>query len=111
MSHLMKVKTKYYQLLKSGKKTIELRLWDEKRRQIKVGDEIIFADSACPTDYFNAVVLALHRAENFDALCRIISPQQAGFSSEKELTETMAEFYSSETQKTLGVVGIEIFSK
>ena len=39
-----KVQTKYYNLLKSGIKTIELRLWDEKRQLLKMGDEITFSD-------------------------------------------------------------------
>ena len=46
--HTMKVQTKYYNLLKAGIKTVELRLWDEKRQLIKVGDEIIFSDLSNP---------------------------------------------------------------
>ena len=40
--HKLNVKEKYYNMLKSGTKTIELRLFDEKRRKIKVGDTIEF---------------------------------------------------------------------
>ena len=32
----------FFNLVKSGEKTIELRAWDEKRRQIVPGDEIVF---------------------------------------------------------------------
>lgn len=52
----MNVKTKYYNLLKSGSKTIELRLFDEKRKKIKVGDNIIFANASNSNDTFTAVV-------------------------------------------------------
>ena len=106
--HTMKVQTKYYQLLKSGIKTIELRLWDEKRQQIKVGDQIIFSDLSNSNDTFVAQVVALHRANSFDKLCKIIQPDQAGFSTKEELIDCLQEFYTPENQQKYGVVGIEI---
>ena len=106
--HTMNVKTKYYNLLKSGKKIIELRLFDEKRQKIKIGDEILFSDSSNQDDSFKATVLKLHRAENFNALCQIIKPEQAGFSSKEDLISVLEEFYSPVAQKKFGVVGIEI---
>ena len=62
--HTMKVQTKYYNLLKTGIKTIELRLWDEKRKLIKVGDKITFSDLSDPNDTFVAQVLALHCSDS-----------------------------------------------
>jgi len=106
--HTMKVKTKYYNLLKSGEKTIELRLFDEKRQKIKVGDEIVFSDLSDPDDSFVAIVLKLHRAKSFEALCQIIAPRQAGFSSKEELVTVLEEFYAPSDQEKFGVVGIEI---
>ena len=106
--HTMKVQTKYYNLLKSGAKTVELRLWDEKRQLIKVGDQITFSDLSNPADTFMAEVLALHRAGSFDALCDIIFPAQAGFGTKNELIDCLQEFYTPEAQAQYGVVGIEI---
>ena len=40
----MSVQSKFYRLLKEGIKTVEIRLFDEKRRLIKVGDMICFCD-------------------------------------------------------------------
>ena len=34
-----------FQQIKRGEKTIELRLYDEKRQKIKVGDDIIFTNT------------------------------------------------------------------
>jgi len=104
----MKVQTKYYNLLKEGIKTIELRLWDEKRQQIQVGDTITFSDLSAPDDTFVAEVIALHRAPDFDKLCDTISPKQAGFTTNEELMDCLQEFYSPENQQKYGVVGIEI---
>lgn len=106
--HIMNVQTKYYNLLKAGRKTVELRLFDEKRQKIKIGDEILFSDSSNSNDNFKAVVLKLHQAETFDALCQIISPQQAGFSTKEDLTSALEEFYTPSAQKQFGVIGIEI---
>lgn len=106
--HTMKVQTKYYNLLKSGVKTVELRLWDEKRQLIKVGDEITFSDLSNPADTFAAQVLSLHRAGSFDELCNIVSPAQAGFTAKEELINCLQEFYTPDAQQEYGVVGIEI---
>ena len=40
MRHTMKLKEDPFERMKNGTKTIEFRLYDEKRRKIKVGDEI-----------------------------------------------------------------------
>lgn len=42
MKHNMTLKQPYFDLIKAGKKTIELRLYDNKRRQTQVGDTITF---------------------------------------------------------------------
>ena len=106
--HTMNVQAKYYNLLKSGIKTVELRLFDEKRQKIKVGDEIVFSNLSDPNDHFKALVLGLHRADSFNDLCHIISPAQAGFSTRDELVAVMSKFYTLSAQKEWGVVGIEI---
>ena len=42
MKHIMNLNDTPYNMIKSGRKTIELRLYDEKRRMISIGDEIEF---------------------------------------------------------------------
>ena len=106
--HKMKVQTKYYNLLKSGKKVVELRLFDEKRQQIKIGDEIVFSNLSDTNDSFVARVINLYRAESFDKLCQIITPAQAGFTSKEELITVLQEFYTPDSQQKYGVLGIEI---
>ena len=106
--HTMKVQTKYYHLLKNGIKTIELRLWDKKRQLIQMGDSITFSDLSDPNDTFQAQVIALHRAPDFDKLSNIIQPQHAGFATQKELVQCLQEFYTPEAREKYGVVGIEV---
>jgi ASC-1-like (ASCH) protein len=104
----LKVKQKYYEMLKSTKKTIELRLYDEKRRQIKLGDVIEFRCVEDEDDKFLAEVVKLHFAEDFAHLCQKIECQKAGFTSDEALINALEEFYAKERQKEFGVVGIEI---
>ena len=106
--HALKVKTKYYRLLKSGQKKIELRLYDEKRQKIRIGDTVLFSDVSQPTDQFQAVVSNLYRSKTFEDLCQLINPIQAGFSSQTELMTALEEFYSLDDQKKFGVIGIEV---
>ncbi|MFI3242273.1 MAG: ASCH domain-containing protein [Alphaproteobacteria bacterium] len=104
----MKVDEKYFNLLKGGKKTIELRLFDEKRALIKVGDVLEFSNISDEKDCFKAVVVKLHKAESFAHLCNIIDISKAGFDTKEELLKVLEEFYPLEKQKKYGVVGIEI---
>ena len=43
MLHKMKLNESPFERMKNGTKTIEFRLYDEKRKQIKVGDQIEFS--------------------------------------------------------------------
>ena len=106
--HKLNVKEKYYNMLKSGSKTIELRLFDDKRKMIKVGDYIEFSNNSDADDKFVARVVKLYRAGNFSELCKNIDCRNAGFATEKELIKVLGEFYSAERQTQSGVVGIEI---
>ena len=42
MLHQMKLKRSPFEKIKDGSKTIELRLYDEKRQKVKIGDFIEF---------------------------------------------------------------------
>ncbi len=106
--HKMKVNEKYYNLLKSGKKDIELRLYDEKRRQIQIGDLLEFSNVSDSGDTFCARVVNLYRAPDFAALSHRIDCHRAGMESVEELINVLAEFYPEERQKEFGVVGIEV---
>ena len=43
--HYMNLQPRYFNYIKSGTKRIELRLNDEKRRQLQLGDTIVFTSS------------------------------------------------------------------
>lgn len=57
-----------YEKIKSGEKTVEIRLYDEKRKLLKVGDRIIFYKGEARDSGFSAKVTGLYRFESFEEL-------------------------------------------
>ena len=56
MNHKMKLQPKYYDFILNGTKRIEIRLNDEKRRMIKVGDTITFYKEPLLNKSFNVKI-------------------------------------------------------
>lgn len=56
----MKLNSEPFDMIKQGQKTIELRLKDEKRRQVQVGDQIILERLNDLTQTIQVDVIALH---------------------------------------------------
>ena len=95
-------------MLKDGSKTIELRLFDDKRKQIKTNDIIEFCNSSDKNDHFQAKVINQHIANNFEELCKKINPNAAGFKSNDSLLAVLETFYPADKQSNTGVICIEI---
>lgn len=67
MEHIMNLQPAPMEMIRSGRKTIELRLYDEKRRSISVGDSICFL-GAQEQDTLRVRVKALHVFDTFAQL-------------------------------------------
>lgn len=99
-----------YAMIASGQKTIELRLLDEKRQQIKEGDIIVFTQSFS-NESLTAKVVKLHKFATFEELYKSLPLLKCGYTEEnidKANYNDMNLYYSYEKQKQYGVVGIEI---
>lgn len=110
-SHEMKLHSSPFEMIKSGKKTIELRLYDEKRQQIKEGDIITFTNTSTG-ETMRATVKKLHRFDTFNELYQALPLLLCGYTTEdvdKAHPSDMEQYYSVEEQKKYGVVGIELF--
>ncbi len=108
--HKMKLNPEPFELIKSGIKTIELRLYDEKRRRIIVGDEICFTNTETGETLMRTVI-KLHRFDSFDALYKSLPLLKCGYTSKNIKAATpadMEKYYSAEEQKKYGVLGIEL---
>ena len=66
MAHEMKLQPEYYDFILTGTKRIEIRLFDEKRQQIKIGDTIKFLKEPDLNESFNAKVTGLLRYNSFE---------------------------------------------
>jgi len=111
-THEMKLHVSPFEKIKSGEKTIELRLFDEKRQQIKVGDRIVFTNTATG-ETMDATVAKLHCFESFEALYKALPLLKCGYTAEDIDTahpSDMEQYYSAQEQKQYGVVGIELLS-
>ena len=111
MRHVMNLHPQPFSMIASGEKTIELRLLDEKRQLISVGDTIVFKNSQNPEMTLSCIVRALHVFSSFEELYKALPLDKCGYTQE-ELSSAKAEdmdvYYPPEKQEKWGVVGIEI---
>lgn len=106
----MKLHPTPFEMIKSGEKTIELRLYDEKRQQVKTGDNIIFTNTATG-EILNTTILKLHQFDTFDELYNSLPLLKCGYTTEnveKANPADMEQYYSKEEQEKYGIVGIEL---
>ncbi len=110
MKYEMTLQPKYYNFILNGTKRIEIRLFDEKRQQIKIGDTIKFLKEPNLNESFNAKVTDLLRYNTFEDMFRDfdISVLSDKSMTKEELINTLEQFYTKEKQKQYGVLGIRI---
>jgi ASC-1-like (ASCH) protein len=101
--HKMTLKQPYFDLICAGQKTIELRMYDEKRKEIQIGDQIEFTnqDKKCLVN-----VKGFVRAQTFKDLFQFVDVQKTGLETVEKAINIMQEFYDLDYQKKIGVVGI-----
>ncbi len=101
----MKLQIGPFELIQHGSKTVELRLFDEKRQVIKVGDEIEFSQIDDPKQKLLVHVTELLQYDSFKDLFDNVPPEETG-SDSREDWKFMRRYYSEEDEKKFGVVGI-----
>ena len=107
----MHLNPKPFRQIARGEKTIELRLYDEKRSDLRPGDRIVFINTEAPEKTVVTAVKALHIYENFSALYAALPLPACGYSEEEAVLADPADmevYYSKELQQEYGVVGIEL---
>lgn len=97
--------------IKNGNKTIEIRLYDEKRRGVKVGDIIVFSRLPDKNEKIEVEVIGLSIFKSFHDLFSNFAKSK--FGHDKTLTiedqiQLQREHYTAEEEKQNGVVGIHI---
>jgi len=108
MKHEMKLNNEPFNLIKNGSKTIEMRLYDEKRRKIKVDDFIEFTNRL-NDEKILVKVIKLYIFEDFSKLYERFDKISLGYKEDEiESPSDMSKYYSEEEIKKYGVIGIEI---
>ena len=98
-------------MIREGTKTIELRLLDEKRKDISVGDTIVFNNTEDENDSLFAMVEDLFVFDSFEELYANLPLLECGYTEEdidSASPEDMEAYYSKEKQAQYGVVGIKV---
>ena len=111
MLHKMILNKAPFDKINKGIKTIELRLYDEKRRLMSEGDIIEFTNVQNPNEVLKCEIVKLHIFDSFEALYSNLPLLKCGYTKSDIDTASpkdMSEYYSNEKEELYGVVGIEI---
>ncbi|MBR6034322.1 MAG: ASCH domain-containing protein [Clostridia bacterium] len=108
MEHILKLKSTYFDFIDKGTKRIELRLYDEKRQKINIGDTIIFKKEPNLDATMQVKVIGLLRYNSFEELINDFNIEVLADKSmtKDELINVLREFYSKDEEKKYGVIGI-----
>lgn len=108
MKHEMKLNNEPFECIKNGTKTIELRLNDEKRKLLTVGDYIEFTNRVT-NEKLLVKVIDLFKYNSFEELYKHFNKIEMGYSINEEANpKDMENYYSKEEQEKYGVLGIKI---
>ena len=112
MIHYMNLVPSAFKKIKDGSKTIELRLNDEKRQQINVGDTIVFRCTSIK-GIIGAQVVKLHKFSDFEELYNALPLEKCGYTVAELDTAhytDMEQYYTKEQIEKYGALGIELFN-
>ena len=108
VEHQMNLNDKAFSNIKDGTKILEVRLYDEKRQKLEIGDKITFFNNG---QGVAVMVFGLSRFASFSDLFNTLGGLTAGW-SEKDtpdfMVNGMRKFFSEEEERKYGVLGIHI---
>ncbi len=111
--HMMKLDPTPFAAIKNGEKTVEMRLYDERRANIKVGDEICFTNRESGEE-LNVRVTLCRVFASFDELYCAFPKESIGYRpGETASARDMEKYYSPEDIKKYGAfaIGIELIDR
>lgn len=111
MLHKMKLQPNPFYQIKSGRKTIEIRLNDEKRKLVSIGDEIEFSNIDDQEHKILTKVTGLTTAKTLKDLFDKIGTYDAGWEHTEgsaQAAQDMHKYYSEEKELQYGALGIHV---
>ena len=108
MQHTMNLHNAPFLSIKSGTKTVEMRLFDERRKNIKAGDTILFTNNTTG-EQLTVQVTNTEVFATFDELYRNYDKVSIGYAPDEVASPAdMYLYYTREQIATYGVVAIGI---
>ncbi|OGC67493.1 hypothetical protein A2450_03340 [candidate division WWE3 bacterium RIFOXYC2_FULL_40_11] len=105
----MHLSRKAFEQVIAKAKTVEIRVNDQKRRLLRVGDIITFVNCSNQADTISVVVTKLAVMDLFVDLFREVLPSLAGWpagTSPRDAAIAMQYYYTLEEEREFGVVAI-----
>lgn len=108
----MKLLSCFFEELKIGRKNIEIRCNDSKRKRLIVGDIILFSDLSTG-ETIETTVKNVEHADSFFNLISAHDLEDFGFNDLgiEEALNMLHQIYPVERENSLGVIGIHIEQK
>ena len=111
MEYQMKLTFEPFEKTRKGIKKIEMRLYDEKRKKIKVGDTIVFINKQNTNMKLVTQVEKIYIFKNFFDLYQSLPIEDLGYIGSEVLKASpkdMEKYYSLEEQLKYSVVGYRL---
>ncbi|MBP7134142.1 ASCH domain-containing protein [Patescibacteria group bacterium] len=105
MIHSLKLQASPFAKIQAGTKTVEIRLYDEKRKLLTVGDEVEFSLMTDPDQKILTVITELVPFKSFAELFQAFPPESLGVETAGDWDE-MYTYYTKEQEREYGVLGI-----
>ena len=106
--HYMNLYPEPFELISSKSKTIEMRLNDEKRQQLKIGDLIVFTNTSSKDELITEII-DLKAFPSFDELYAKYPKKMLGYKDDEIANpKDMNVYYADEMIKKYGALAIEI---
>ena len=104
----MKLQSEPFEKIACGKKKVEMRLFDEKRKKLNVGDRIIFTEQGFEQNKIRVKITNLNKFSSFDELYNFYKDKTLlGYEDgQTAKPEDMEKYYTKQEQKD-GVLAIE----
>lgn len=106
-NHFLGLQKLYFDMVKSGEKSYELRLNDEISQSINIGDDYIFCLEPERKTQVRKNIKGKKTFKNFTEACDSLDFKRAGFSSRDEMKLVYNTIYSKEQQEKYGIVVFE----
>ena len=108
--HNMLIKPEYFELVKSGVKKYEVRTNDERRKAMKIGDQILLIKEPEKVETLLLDIVDKKEYPNFTTLYDSLPKRDVGFEGRetKDIVQELRRFYTEEQENQIGVVAIEV---